>query len=335
MVGPSMPKSPNKTALIFTLAVVLGGLAYWLDNVKDETEVQQVRLDLTHMTMPQAITHCRSLWTAGHYDQAPLAISWHKDGLDWYVLEGLDETTMRHFGCNGGEVTRGARYERVMGRHVPAPASAPQNVVDRNLFSHYAALPDPGLLAFEATEHPATRELIERRWPKVGAAQSGWPEAKDFPILFRQQPEGVTLEPTSLLKALPATVWIKEPARVFSLLAQELPPDAHIAELTFGDRSITVYIKGTFTNEAEKTSAPFGEATFDEYGIRAYSWWYPRQQTGSSCAPGHTLKEVAAQFATTPNADHPQLWGAYFRCRSSKGALMEMGSWTMRVPRRR
>ena len=330
-----MTKSKNKTALVIALVAVLGGLGYWLYELKDEAEKNQVRTDLTRMNLPQAITHCRSLWTAGHYDQAPLAISWHKDSLDWYVLEGLDDTSMRHFGCDGFEVTRGARYERVMGRQVPAPGSAAVNGAnDRNLFSHYSALPDPGLRAVEATEHPATRALVERLWTRDGTVQADSPDAKNFPLLFRAQPEGVTLDTYPLLKALPATNWIREPARVFALLEKELPRDARIAELIFGDRSITVKINGTFTNEAEKTSAPFGEATFDEYGIRSDSSWFPRDQTGGSCTPGHTLKEIAAQFAQATNANNPKVASASFSCQGTGGRVAQ-GNWALRVPRSR
>ncbi len=331
-------KSPNKIALVIALVAVLGGMAYWLTQLKEEAELQQVQTDLTRMTMAQAIAHCRALWTAGHYDQAPLAIAWHKDGLDWYVLEGLDNATMRHFGCDGSSVTRGARYPRgaqEVSRQVPAPVNEPRSIpIDRNLFTHYSALPEAGLRAFEATEHPATGELMERRWSRDGTLQSTMHD-RDFPILFRHQPEGVALGNHPLLTALPATVWIRDPARVFALLEKELPRGARIAELSFDDRSITLRILGTFKNDAEKTTAPFGEASFDEYGIRNDNSWYPRDQTGASCRQGHTLNQIIPQFAQATNATNPKVSSATFNCDGGKGKVTETGSWKLRVPRQR
>ena len=331
-----------KQVVIVIAVIAIGGVAYWLDDVKDEEPSQSQApapkppTDLTRMTMAQAIKHCRALWTAFHYDQAPLAIAWHKGGLDWYVLDGVDTTSMRHFACNAIEVTRGARYERVMSRHVPAPTGEPRNILnDRNLFSYYTDLPDPGLRALEATEHPATRTLLERRWPNSGTVQFNWREPKDFPILFRAHPADLAFDQYPLLKPLPtATNWLKQPDRVFALLEKQLPPQARIAELDIRDNSITVQIFGAIKNFDNKPPANFGDATFDEYGIRDMDWWYPREQVGSSCAPGHSLKEVAALFAEHANAKRTDMYNANFSCRGT-GKLSGRGSWTLRVPRRR
>ncbi len=332
--------SQIKTLLFVVLLAAAGGFAFWLDYVKDEEpaepEVAKPGFNLTQMTMAQAMTQCRALWVANRYDQAPLAIAWHKGGLDFYVLDGVDAKSMRHYSCDGNQVTKGARYERVMGRHVPAPTGEPRSTLgDRNLFAYYSTLPDPGLRALEATEHPVTRALIERHWTDAGSVKFDWREPKDFPILFRQPPADVAIAQYLALPQLTtATNWLKQPDRVFALLEKQLPPNARIAELDFDDKSIKVQINGPIKNFDNKPPADLGDATFDEYGVRDFDWWYPREQMGTSCMPGHSVKEVAAMFAASPNATRPDMHSASFSCRGT-GKLTGQGNWTLRVPRRR
>ena len=164
-------------AFFLTFVAALGGFFYWQSEQareQREQEVRQARTDLTRMTMQQSVAHCRALWITWHYDQLPLAVAWHTQGVDWYVIDGVDTTSMRHFACDGSAVTTGARYERVMNRLVPPPTGESRSILnDRNLFEYLAGLPDPGasaknaadaISAIEVTEHPVTRELVERRW---------------------------------------------------------------------------------------------------------------------------------------------------------------------------
>lgn len=323
------------------MACVVGFVAWHYDarnEAKEQTvpTEQSILTDLSRMPMAQAVAHCRMLWKAWHYDQAPLAVAWHKDGVDWYVLEGVDKASMRHFGCDGDTVSAGQRFERTMKKHVSAPTpQAPNIVSDINLFDYLASLPDTGLRAIEVAENPATLKRVERRWTSTGGVQSDWPDTEDFPILFRYHPTGLAIEAYPLLKALPtATNWVKNPMEVFTLLERHLPPDARIAELNFNDKTVNVTINGPIKNFDNKPPAPFGAATFDEYGIRQTAYWYPYDQTGSSCAPGVSLASLAAKYAEERNGKHPELFYAKFSCKSAQ-LPVSSGSWYLNVPKRR
>lgn len=65
--------SKIKKAFFVVLVILGGAAALWLDYGDDaevfQAEAPKPTTDLTKMTMAQAITHCRALWTAGHYDQ--------------------------------------------------------------------------------------------------------------------------------------------------------------------------------------------------------------------------------------------------------------------------
>ena len=180
-----------------------------------------------------------------------------------------------------------------------------------------------------------TRALVERRWTDTGTVKFDWREPYDFPIVFRQRPVDVAIEQYPALKPLAnATNWIKQPDRVFALLEKQLPAEARIAELNFDDKSIKLQIVGPIKSFDNKPPAELGDATFDEYGIRVFDWWYPCEQMGSSCMPGYSVNEVAALFASSPNATRPDMYSASFSCRGT-GKLTGQGSWSLRVPRRR
>ncbi|MEP7154422.1 MAG: hypothetical protein ABI905_01515 [Betaproteobacteria bacterium] len=239
---------------------------------------------------------------------------------------------MRHFHCDGTEVHKGARYERVMARYIPA-APASNAAPSQNLFTWYAQLPDPALRALEAGVHPGTQQLLERRWRTSGAMQSTWPDFDELPMLFRTSPPEPAFASQPQLKPLANLHnWIKHPDEVFALLATQMPPGTAIAELSFDDKSIQLRIVGPIRNPERNEPSPFGDATFDEYGVRDTEWWYPRDQAGTSCSPGHSLQELTALFAEAPNAKNSRLWSASFSCRGA-GKLPDTGGWDLRVTR--
>ncbi|MEO8385761.1 MAG: hypothetical protein ABI583_11000, partial [Betaproteobacteria bacterium] len=267
-------KKPSLTDLAFYLvvALVITGFAYWLTEQDQERrdrlalQEQQAHIDLTRMTMPQAVARCRNIWKAWHYDQPPLAVAWQPQRVDWYVLEGVDMGSMRHFGCDGNMVSTGARYERVLGEHVPEGDETRNVLNDRNLFDYLGAMADPRLVGIEVTEHPATRQLVERRWSKPGNAATAKTEtsgvlfvgrnAKDIPILFHIPPAALVTAQFATLKAQPnATNWLLQPERVFALLGTQLPRGARIAEIDFDEKTVKVTIVGPIKNFDNKPPA--------------------------------------------------------------------------------
>ncbi len=357
-------KKPSLSDLVFyfVIALVVAGFAYWLivqsqeNRAQQALEEQQTRVELTHMTMPQAVAHCHNLWKAWHFDQPALAVAWHRQSVDWYVLEGVDTSSMRHFACDGNVANPGARYERVLGKQVPPQSDETRNILnDRKLFDYLVAMEDPGLAGIEVTENPATRQLVERRWSKPGIATNAkdsikptdnttnaeagrvqliGPDARDIPVLFRTPPAELAVAQFPALKALPnVTNWLLQPDRVFAMLESQLPPDARIAEIDFDDKIIKVTIVGPIKNFDNKPPAEFGDTRIDEYGIRDHAWWYPREQVGFSCTPGHRLREVATMYAESSNAKNPKLLNASFSCRG-RSKVTSAGSWALRVPRR-
>ena len=41
---------------------------------------------------------------------------------------------------------------------------------------------------------------------------------------------------------------------------------------------------------------PFGDRSFDEYGVADMDWWYPRDDPGFGCRTGQPLAVVRAAF---------------------------------------
>ncbi|MCA0244892.1 MAG: hypothetical protein LCI02_29165 [Proteobacteria bacterium] len=296
-----------------------------------------------------AVQRCHALWLAGHWDQAPLALAWQPGRLDWYVEEGVDRDSMRHFHCDGVSMQRGARYRRVLAERLPPPSDEPRLLLrDLNLFTHYAqAAADDGLLALEAAQDPqdpTRRPPIERRWTAAGARPSG-PAAADFALLLQTGlPAAVaaaaattasaasTLQPPPPLQPLQPRDWLRRPQEAFALLGDHVPPASNVAAIDLRESAITLTIVGPIPNFDGKPPAPYGDASFDEYGVRDTSWWYPRDDGTQRCTVGRPLDEVRALYLQQPAAADPAVWAASYGC---DGRGDERGRWTLRLPRRR
>lgn len=333
----------GKLGALLLLAVAGAGAWLWWEQQADRQQVDdhaQAEVSrFRQMPLPQAVAHCHALWLRNHWDQAPLALAWQPGRLDWYVLEGTDGASMRHFSCTGSDFERGARYERVLRERDPPPQSEARNLLrDLNLFAHYAqSPPDTGTVALEAAQDPQDPQgpaPIERRWSLDGHAVSAGPAAADFALLFSQRPPVPASTPYPALKRLTPTDWLKQPEAVFALLGDHVPPEARVARLSIGSDRIDLTIRASVPNLDGKPPARFGDATFDEYGVRDADWWYPRDDPSQACAVGHTLAEVRALYFQHRHVGHADLLAARYGC-TGQAPVPAQGSWTLSLPRRR
>ena len=333
----------NPLSALLLLALAGTGAWLWWDQraerqqVDDhaQTEVSRFR----QLPLALAVAHCHALWLQNHWDQAPLALAWQPGRLDWYVLDGTDMASMRHFSCTGAGFERGARFGRVLRERDPAPGGQSRNLLrDLNLFAFYAQGPaDPTTVALEAAQDPLDPQgpaPIERRWSADGTGTTSGAAAADFPQLFSQRPPAPATIPFPALTRLTPNDWLKQPEAVFVLLGDHVPPDARVAHLAISSDRIDLTIRAQVPNLDGKPPAPFGDATFDEYGVRDADWWYPREDPSRACAVGHTLAEVRDLYLQHPSARRPDLLSARYSC-NGKAASPTFGSWSLSLPRRR
>ena len=323
--------------LLAAVAVAAFGLALWDSEPDEDAPAPQKAQSWERLTLAQVIESCRTSWLAGHWDQAPLAVAWQRQRLDWYVLEGVDPHSMRHFTCTPEGIDRGGRYVRVF--HERANTDPERTIVrDVNLFVHLAALPpEPDLLALEAVqnpEDPAQGPVLMRRWSGTGDPSTQGPGAGELPLLFSRPPASLGSTVQAGLKPLQANNWLRQPQDVFALLGDHVPADRRIAAMRVDDKRIDLAIVGPVKAFDGKPPAPFGDASFDEYGVRDTDWWYPRESATNGCTKGYSLAEVKALYAQAINRDRPDVWSAAFGCDSRDGGSGP-GRWTLRVPRRR
>lgn len=318
-------RKPSLKNLILGV-VVMAGIAGLIHNMVREYQASHPpRTDLSRLPLAQALAHCRSLWTAFHYDQAPLALAWHPYGVDWYVLEGEDTASVRHYACTDRGVESGRRFRR------PVPYSGEMPPA-HNLFEQAVAVPEAGLLAYEAIVQPVSGGVVQRFWMGAGTAQMQPADASGFPTLFARPPAALAAASQPLLVPLEKKNWIKQPRNVFSLLAKQVQGVTRIARLDFSESSVHVTIVGPIARGEGDPPAPFGTARFDEYGVRSIAAWTPAEAAPGFCRQGHSLPAVVTQFWEHQEATDPQLLAASFGC-ADKGSG-EPG-WRLRLPNRR
>jgi hypothetical protein len=329
-------------AWLIVALLVAAGLALWpqpADDDDDAPPATAAPAAAPPLPLAQAVQRCHALWLAGHWDQAPLALAWQPGRLDWYVQDGVDLDSMRHFHCDGQTMTRGARYRRILAERLPPASDEPRSLLrDLNLFKHYAqaANDNSELLALEAAQDPqdpTQPQPIERRWTAAGPQTSG-PAPADFASLLQPglpAAAAAASAPPPLARLEPRN-WLRRPQEAFALLGDHVPPEARVAAIDLREGSITLTILGRIPNFDGKPPAPYGDASFDEYGVRDASWWYPRDDGTRRCTAGRPLDEVRALYLQHPSAADPAVWSAEYGCDEHSDGL---GRWTLRLPRRR
>jgi hypothetical protein len=76
--------------------------------------------------------------------------------------------------------------------------------------------------------------------------------------------------------------------------------------------------------------APYGDKSFDEYGVAGSDWWYPRTEPGFGCREGQDLSAVRAAYeqAAARLAGHTPAF-AWFSC-SPAYSNGKRGAWHLR-----
>jgi hypothetical protein len=159
---------------------------------------------------------------------------------------------------------------------------------------------DEGELALELLQHPVTGLVLARHWRSSdGGARATLdpPDAPPFAFLptaagFVAAP-GVEVRP---LRALTRHRWIADEEAAFALLERELPGGARMSELRLEEDEVDVTVDWPTPAFDGRPPAPYGDKTFDEYGVADMGFWYPREIPGFGCARGEPLARARASF---------------------------------------
>ena len=73
-----------------------------------------------------------------------------------------------------------------------------------------------------------------------------------------------------------------------------MPATARVSELTLDDDKIELRIESPTPAFDGKLPVPFGDRSFDEYGVADMDWRYPRDDPGFGCRTGEPLAAVRA-----------------------------------------
>ena len=241
----------------------------------------------------------------------PVAIAWTRTAVDAYFLSGTDVASVRQVKCDAKGVEPGPRVEFPIEEKMPAEA-AQERDADEAQGEWQAAINktstgkfDAGEVAVELLRHPFTGQAISRRWrggPEGASATLDPPDAAPFAFLPASTTFPFVGKAPPALRPLARKRWITQSAEAFALLAREMPKGAHISELTLEEDEIKVQIAATTPAFDGKPPVPFGDKSFDEYGIADAGYWYPREIAGFGCVRGTTLANVMAAFAIAKNA---------------------------------
>ena len=261
----------------------------------------------TRGDLAEMLKLCSESWQNGlSFYHTPVAIAWTRTAVDAYFLSGTDVASVRQVTCNAKGVEAGPRVELPIGDKMPAEAAAErdadethgewQAAINRTSTGTFAA----GEVAIELLRHPFTGQAISRRWrggPEGASATLDPPDAAPFAFLPASTRFPVVGKAPPALRPLERKRWITRSDQAFALLARELPKGAPIAELTLEENKIDVEIYWETPAFDGKPPAPYGDKSFDEYGVAEFGWWYPREIPGFGCPRGTPLADVMAAFA--------------------------------------
>lgn len=288
-------------------------------------------------TLEDTYLACAELWRQLNPSiyQTPMALAWRRDSLDAYVFAGTDTTSVRHVRCDASGVQLGERYERPLLDRTPAEAVSDDQVrrppwpnlpgdpraETLSTDSHW----HPSWHAVEAMHDPRTGDVLTRLWFGTELqSRTSATAGPDFPLLM--QPS-ITSAVPALIKRV-ATRWNEQPTRAFALLARELPAGAKIVELTLKAEEIEVQIEGPIPGFDQDPPAPFGDKSFDGYGIAEASFWYPREIAGFGCVRGEPLSVIVERFRQAGGKDGANYHHAWYSCSSAYGDG-RTGTWRL------
>ena len=302
------------TFLTLLAVGVMGAFIY--DTVRRDNEQarQQHQADLAAQAARGAVLArgdfaemlalCREGWKGVSFHSDPVALAWTRQGVDAYFLQGTDATSLRQVRCDAQGVTSGPRVEHPLQEKLPAEATIEQG---EQFWSDWLAAIarqsaqkfQPGDVAFELLLHPFTGVALTRRWlggPEGATATVDPADAAPFAFLPASGAFPIVGKAPAALKPLPRKRWIAQEGEAFALLARQLPKGARISELTIDEDEIDVQIEWKTPAFDGKPPVPYGDKSFDEYGLADTDWWYPREIPGFGCPVGAPLAELITSF---------------------------------------
>jgi hypothetical protein len=293
----------------------------------------------TRGDLPAALARCREAWQGElGLHQDPVALAYTRDELTAYFVVGRDQGSLRRIVCGARGVWRGERVVHPLRGLLPAEAPTPKAGEDsegdaasalRSLASRPLA---PGEDAVELLADPLRGRVLQRRWS--GGVQGARPvldpeDARAFPLLADSlRPRAASVAPP--LQPLARHDWLAEPEAAFSLIDQGMPKGARVSELTLEPDVVKLQIESPTPAFDGKPDAPFGERSFDEYGVADLDFWYPRTEPGFGCRSGQPLAAVRTAFGTARGsvARRP-LSQAWYSCSTAFGDG-RTGVWHLR-----
>ncbi len=264
---------------------------------------------------------CRPGWSnLGFSYQEPVGLAWSRRGLFAYFHQGSDSSSLRQLRCDASGGSSGPRFQLPLKEQLPAeaPTTSEQEASsgdwNRAVLDASSHPLEASELGVELLLHPVTGHVLTRRWRSAEGGVVASVEPADAPpfasLLQAGQIGASVLSPP--LQPLRRHRWAAETETAFALLYKEVPKGARISELRFEDDKIEVEIQHP-TPSGEGPPAPYGDKSFDEYGIADSDWWYPRSELGFNCAKGTRLSDVHAQFVAA-QANVGRIAWAWFSC---------------------
>jgi hypothetical protein len=265
---------------------------------------------------------CRKGWVnIGFPYQEPVALAWTRRGVTAFFLQGTDQNSLRVVRCDASGVSRGPRVSHPLHEQLPAEAP-PKDEQEASGSAWLRAVSeassrslDASESAFELVQHPVTGRVLSRRWRAGAEGATATLEPADAPA-FALLIEAGQLQPVGArlpaLQALKRRDWTVETERAFALLAKAMPKGARISELRFEPDEIEVRIQHPTPRGENEPKAPYGDQSFDEYGIADSDWWYPRDEASFGCAAGVPLETAHLQFLNAHRGE--RLAWAWFSC---------------------
>jgi hypothetical protein len=267
---------------------------------------------------------CREGWTGElNFNYEPVGLAWTRRGVDAYFVQGVDESSLRQVRCDARGVSRGPRVAHPLHDLLPAeaPAEAEAKVEGEWPRAHPAAAGSfaEGEVALELLRHPVTGLVLARHWRSGEGGATATLDPPDAPsFAFLPASPGFRAAPgwaPRALRPLARHRWVAEEDAAFALLERELPKGAKVAGLTLEDDSVEVTIDWPTPAFDGDPPAPYGDKTFDEYGVAEMGWWYPRTTPSFGCARGEPLARVRAAFREArARAGEQGLSRAWYSC---------------------
>ena len=265
---------------------------------------------------------CQKGWVnIGFSYQEPVALAWTRHGMTAFFYQGTDQNSLRVVRCNASGTSRGPRVSHPL--HEQLPAEAPPKDEQQDAHSEWLRVVseastrslDAQETAFELLQHPVTGQVVSRRWlagAEGATARVEPPDAPPFALLVEArevQPVGAKIPG---LEALKRHTWTKETEAAFAFLSKAIPKGARVSELRFEPDEIELRIQHPTPRGEGERPAPYGDKSFDEYGVADSSWWYPRDEASFGCVAGVPLETVHLQFLNAYRGE--RLEWAWFSC---------------------